>query len=89
MNAPTFAENGAFFRACRQLNFALLSAGQVGVNIQQVQINQQGNLLIKIDNNGHELELSKILDVTETEKSGVKYEQVMFSGCTFIWEMYE
>lgn len=86
MNAPTFAENGAFFTACRQLNVALLNASHVGVNIERVQINDKGQLLIKIDNNGNEVELAKELTVIETEKSGQQYEQVDFCGCTIIWE---
>lgn len=86
MNAPTFAENGMFFRACRQLNLALLNTSRVGVNVERVQINEQGGLLIKINNNGNEIELSKELAVTETEKNGKQYEQVEFCGCTIIWE---
>lgn len=86
MNAPTFAENGAFFMACRQLNLVLLNISRVGVNIERVQMNEQGSLLIKINNNGNEIELAKTLSVTETEKNGIEYEQVEFCGCTIIWE---
>jgi len=84
--AVSYYENSQFFDATNELYSVTLSLSSIGVLIERIQVNEQGQLLIRIINNANAIELIKRYEITMSIINEKKYQQINFLGHVVIWE---